>query len=104
MNPGRFRERISVQQKSGATDAAGVKTGWAEYCSRRAEVVALSGREGVQARQVQGNVQYLVTIRADATTKAIDPAMRVIWEGKTLGIQAALLKGEEIELSCGSKA
>lgn len=104
MNPGKYRERISVEQKSGVTDAAGVKTGWAEYCSRRAEVVALSGREGVQARQVQGTVQYLVTVRADDTTKAITPAMRVVWDGKTLGIEAALLKGEEVELSCGSKA
>lgn len=104
MTAGKYRERISVEQKADPRDAAGTRSGWSEFVSRRAEVVALSGREGVQARQVQGNVQYLITIRADAVTKAITPAMRVVWNGKTLGITAAILKDEEVELSCGSKA
>ena len=104
MSAGKYRERITVQEKSGAPDAAGVVTAWGEYCSRRAAVVALAGREGVRARSINATVDYLVTLRADAITEAITPRMQVIWNGKALKIESALLKGREVELSCGSRA
>lgn len=104
MNAGRFRERITVEQKSGTPDAANVRTGWSTYCSRRAEVTAMSGREGMLGRQVQATADYLITVRDDATTRAITPRMQVVWKGKTLKIESALLKGEDVELACTTVA
>ena len=106
MGAGKYRERITVLQKGGTPDEAGVKNTWTTYCSRRAEVEPLGGREAMLDRQVTSTVDYLITLRADDTTEAIKASMRVVWNGLTLGIEAVLRKEREreVELACGHTA
>ena len=100
MGAGKYTERITVERKSDATDAAGVRTEWEFFVTRRADVDAISGRESILHRQVAGTVDYLITLRDDSDTRQITPKMRVVWDEVTLGIVSAIRKGREIELSC----
>lgn len=55
------------------------------YCTRRAKVLPITGKEYVQAEpanQVQAVIYWAVTVRQDETTVGITELMRVRWTGR----------------------
>ncbi len=76
---------------------------WREYFTCWAEVVSQSGREFMQARQVQADLSAMLRVVANTRTKAIDTKMRIRLNGRTLGIIAAYNLGERnevVEIQC----
>lgn len=90
MRAGELTQSITVQQNTPTADDAGQPiASWSTYCTRRAKVVPISGRERRVAEQTAADVTHLVTVRSDATTRAITPKMRISWDSKTLHIVRA---------------
>lgn len=85
MDPGQLDQRVTLQSVSSTTDAGGgrVET-WATVATLWANVRPLSGRERLQADQIESPANYRVTIRrrTDITTDK-----RIVWKGKNLNIR-----------------
>ena len=84
----RLRHRVTIEQKTAGEDAWGqpVET-WETVAIAPAEVWPLSGREYIAAQAEQAGVTTKITIRYQA---GIEPAMRVLHDGKTYNIRAVL--------------
>ena len=84
----RLRHRITVGRKTAGADAWGqpVET-WETVAIVPAEVWPLSGREYIAAQAEQAGVTTKITIRYQA---GIEPAMRVMHDGKAYNIRAVL--------------
>lgn len=79
MQAGRLRHVITIQQPSEEQDTAGqMSTAYVNlHEGIRAEIVPLSGREYVAARQVNASVTTRITIRK---YRDVEPACRVLRE------------------------
>lgn len=93
---GEFRYPITVQRlkASASQDAFGQTdqwddSSWETYITRRACKETQPGTEPIVGEQVQPVAGHILTVRADAETKAITTLMRVIFNGKTLHILSA---------------
>lgn len=85
MDAGKLDQRVTLQSVSSTTDAGGgrVET-WATVATLWASVRPMSGRERLQADQLESPANYRVTIRrrTDLTTDK-----RILWKGKPLNIR-----------------
>lgn len=105
MNAGRLRHSITIEQKTPLVDELGDEQAfsWDSYCSRRASVQPLRGREYFAAAQEQTELSHKVILRADSTTLGITAAMRVNYGGRLLDIEAVINineRGRWLELMC----
>lgn len=70
----RFDKQTDTPNPYGGT----VAEGWAEQFTRSAEIIALSGGEGVQAERLTGTQPYRLRVRYDSLTKTIEPSWRAV--------------------------
>ena len=77
---GQFRQVITIQKPAGTQDDLGQETTQFEdlYTDIRAEIIPLSGREYVSARQVHAEVTTRMTIRRLPNIDALCRVVRII--------------------------
>jgi SPP1 family predicted phage head-tail adaptor len=88
IDPGRLRERITIQQASETRNALGESVqSWATFAERWASVDGLSSREVLLTGQQQTEVTHRVRLRyVDGFTGL----MRILWRGRVLEITSLL--------------
>ena len=88
IDPGRLRERITIQQATESRNALGesVQT-WATFAERWASVEGLSSREVLLTGQQQTEVTHRVRLRYVDGFKG---TMRILWRGRVLEISSLL--------------
>lgn len=83
---GNLDQRVSIQTEVREPDGAGgYEVTWSTTATVWADVIPVSGREHVQADQLQGSAMYDVVIR----NRAIAPAQRMLWGNIVLNIRHA---------------
>lgn len=89
MGAGKLQRKLTVQEKTTVADGAGgfTKT-WATYVERFAEVIAVGGRENVEAGEMQTRQSYIGIVRRDDTVEGITSAMRLQMDGVTFKIHS----------------
>ena len=102
MQAGQLRDRITIQVRSSADNAAGEPVlGWIDFATAiYANVTDMSGKEYVSGQTILNAVTTTIVIRYRAGVTA---AMRVISRGVTYNIQAVLEpenKRREMHLMC----
>ena len=100
IDPGRLRERVTIQQATETRNRLGESVAsWSTFAERWASVEGLSGREVLQAGQQQTEVTHRVRLRYVTGLKA---TMRILWRGRTLEITSLLEHNNrsEHELLC----
>jgi SPP1 family predicted phage head-tail adaptor len=100
IDPGRLRERVTIQQATATRNRIGetVQT-WGTFAEVWASVEGLSGREVLQSGQQQTEVTHRVRMRyVDGMTQQ----MRLSWRGRILEITSLLEHNNrtEHELLC----
>ncbi len=92
MRAGELNERITLQQNTPTRDEFGAEIPhWSDVATVWAKVIALSGNEGIALATAVVTVAYQITLRYRDDVSA---AMRVLYEGLTLEIQAVLASDE----------
>jgi len=101
MEAGVLRNRITIQKKSVTRNSYGEEViTWVTHCQAWAQMEPLSGREFLEARQIQAEGMVRFTLRYQA---GIEPEMRVLFGTRTFNIQAVIHveeRGREIQLMC----
>lgn len=95
IDPGRLRERVTIQQATERRNAMGetVQT-WEPFAERWASVDGLSSREVLLQGQQQTEVSHRVRLRyVDGFTST----MRILWRGRVLEIASLLEHGNRSE-------
>jgi len=99
LGAGRFKQSITVQQSSIATNAAGQDTEtWSTYAARRAAVEALKAKELVAQYQRRALFPWFFRMRSDSLTRDIEPTWRISWDGRTLEIDSVQQRGDEVHV------
>lgn len=95
IEPGKLRDRITVQIASGATNTLGetVLT-WSNSTSVWASVEGVSAREALTAGQQDVSVSHKVRLRF---LPGLTQQMRFAWQGRTLEIVSLLEHGNRTE-------
>lgn len=95
IDPGRMRERVTVQVASGTTNALGetVLT-WATSSSVWASVEGVSAREALEAGQQEVTITHRVRLRY---LPGLTQNMRLAWRNRTLNIVSLLEYGNRTE-------
>lgn len=97
----KMREPLTVQRKVTVSDGmGGMVVQWVTLFTTRGEVKPLSGREALQAMQLQASITHRIYIRYRADLTAAD---RIIMRGQPLQIRAVLnmeMRNRWLELSC----
>jgi SPP1 family predicted phage head-tail adaptor len=95
IEPGKMRERVTVQIASGATNALGetVLT-WANSTAVWAHVEGVSAREALEAGQQDTTITHRVRIRY---LPGLTQQMRFSWRSRTLDIVSLLEYGNRSE-------
>lgn len=88
IDPGRLRERITIQNASETRNAMGETTqAWGTFAERWASVQGISSREFLLSGQQQTEITHRVRLRyVDGLTST----MRVLWRGRVLEIASLL--------------
>lgn len=98
---GMLREPVTVQRQVSVSDGMGGQAiQWIDLYTTRADVRPLSGREAVQAMQLQASITHRVYMRYMADITAAD---RLVIRGNPLQIRAIInveLRNRWLELSC----
>lgn len=83
MRPGRLRHRVTLQQRVESTrnTFGEVEPTWLVTAYRHAQVSPLTGKEYIQAQQVQADVTHRIVMRADQDTLALTPKWRIGLDG-----------------------
>jgi SPP1 family predicted phage head-tail adaptor len=101
LSAGKLREPLTIQRKATVSDGmGGFTTSWVTLATIRGDVRPLSGREALQAMQLQASVTHRVYIRYRADLK---PADRLMMRGQPIQIRAILnveMRDRWLELSC----
>jgi len=104
LTAGMLREPITVQRKISVSDGMGGQAiQWLDLYTVRAHVAPLSGREALQAMQLQDVITHRVYMRYRADLKASD---RLVMRGQPLQIRSLLnieMRDRWLELACDSK-
>lgn len=88
IDPGRLRERITIQQATETRNALGESVqSWETFAERWASVEGLSGREVLLTGQQQTEVTHRVRLRY---TDGFTSTMRILWRNRVLEITALL--------------
>jgi SPP1 family predicted phage head-tail adaptor len=95
IDPGKLRDRITVQIASGTTNALGetVLT-WSNSTSVWASVDGVSAREALAAGQQEVSITHKVRLRY---LPGLTQQMRFAWRGRTLEIVSLLEHGNRSE-------
>lgn len=86
---GELTERVTFERRIEAQDArAGRSVTWVPLVTVWAQVRPLSGRERLQAQQLEAPAGYRLTIRRRTD---LDESMRVVWSGQPQPLQIRFL-------------
>lgn len=92
MRAGLLHEQVIIQKKSVTRDAYGAEViTWTTLATVRASLEPLRGREYMEARQVQADVDYRIRIRYLNTVR---PTMRVLWGTRVFDVISVIHVGE----------
>ena len=95
IDPGRLRERITVQQATESRTALGESVqAWVTFAERWASVEGLSSREVLQSGQQQTEITHRVRLRYLA---GFTSTMRILWRGRILEVTSLLEHGNRSE-------
>lgn len=100
LDPGRLRERVTIQQATERRNSLGESTlEWATYTERWASVEGLSSREVLLLGQQQTEVSHRVRLRY---VTGLTQQMRLVWRSRVLEITTLLehANRSEHELLC----
>jgi SPP1 family predicted phage head-tail adaptor len=95
IDPGKLRERVTVQIASGTTNALGETVlAWANSSAVWASVEGVSAREALTAGQQETTVSHRVRLRY---LPGLTQNMRFSWRSRTLDIVSLLEHGNRSE-------
>jgi SPP1 family predicted phage head-tail adaptor len=95
IDPGKLRERITVQIASGTTNALGETVlAWSNSSAVWASVEGVSAREALLAGQQETSVTHRLRLRY---LPGLTQQMRFAWRGRTLEIVSLLEHGNRSE-------
>lgn len=95
IDPGKLRERVTVQVASGTTNALGETVlAWSDSSSVWASVEGVSAREQITAGQSQTAISHRVRMRY---LPGLTQSMRFAWRSRTLEIISLLEHGNRSE-------
>ena len=101
LNAGMLREPLTVQRKVTVSDGMGGQVvQWVTLYTTRGHVKPLSGREALQAMQLQASITHRIYIRYTPDLTAVD---RLLMRGQPLQIRSILnleMRDRWLELSC----
>ena len=98
IDPGRLRERITIQQATESRNALGESVqSWTTFAERWASVDGLSSREVLLTGQQQTEVTHRVRLRY---VEGFASTMRILWRGRVLEITSLLEHGNRSEHEC----
>lgn len=102
MRAGELRHRVTIQRKTGGTDAWGspLPNAWADLAKVWANVRHLNGAESIRAGAITSVVNASIRIRHRTDVTA---AMRVVYAGKNYEIQAVLPGGDRVHVDLLAK-
>lgn len=88
IDPGKLRERITIEQASEARNSMGeaVQT-WSTFAHRWASVDGLSSREFLLQGQQQTEITHRVRMRY---VSGMTSSMRIVWRGRVLEMNSLL--------------
>ena len=99
---GKLRDQVEIQEPRETRDShGGTALVWDQIDIRWASVVPLSGRERMDSDHVQGQVTHRVWMRPIEPKPS--PRARLIYEGRTLQVEAIIDKQERgilLEILC----
>ena len=79
---GLFRDRVTFQRMASTTDVYGNTTGdWSDHATRYAHLIERLGQEDIEQGALQDVAVATMRVRADAITKAITTADRIVSRG-----------------------
>lgn len=103
MKIGNLRHRITIQKKSATRDSYGAETiSWTTYLTVWAAIEPLRGREYMEARQVQADVDTRIRMRAQSVY-TIKPGMQVLFGARIFDIISVIEveeRNREVQLMC----
>jgi SPP1 family predicted phage head-tail adaptor len=95
IDPGKLRERVTVQQASGSRNSLGETVlSWSDFAEVWASVEGVSAREALIAGQQETTVSHRVRMRY---LPGLTQQMRFSWRGRTLEIVSLLEHGNRSE-------
>jgi SPP1 family predicted phage head-tail adaptor len=95
IDPGKLRERVTVQIASGTTNALGETVlAWANSSAVWASVEGVSAREALAAGQQETTISHKVRLRY---LPGLSQNMRFSWRSRTLDIVSLLEHGNRSE-------
>lgn len=98
---GMLREPLTIQRQVSVSDGIGGQAiQWIDLATIRAQVVPLSGREIVQAMQLQASITHRIYMRYRAD---LTPADRIVMRGQPLQVRAIInveMRNRWLELAC----
>ena len=95
IDPGKLRERITVQVASGSTNALGETVlAWSDSSAVWASVEGVSAREALLAGQQETSITHRLRLRY---LPGLTQQMRFAWRGRTLEIVSLLEHGNRSE-------
>jgi SPP1 family predicted phage head-tail adaptor len=95
IDPGKLRERITVQVASGSTNALGETVlAWSNSSAVWASVEGVSAREALLAGQQETSITHRLRLRY---LPGLTQQMRFAWRGRTLEIVSLLEHGNRSE-------
>jgi SPP1 family predicted phage head-tail adaptor len=101
LTAGSLREPLTVQRKVAVSDGMGGQAiQWLDLYTTRGQVKPLSGREALQAMQLQASITHRVYVRYRADIK---PADRIVMRGQPLQIRSILnieMRNQWLEMLC----
>ncbi|EJW12737.1 hypothetical protein A33M_1707 [Rhodovulum sp. PH10] len=105
MPAGDLRERVRFEARAVGDDGYGnVRADWIERFSVSARIVSLRGGESVIAARLQGTQPVVITVRAEARTRAIATDWRAVdaRRGTVYAIRGAVEREgrDYIDLTC----
>ena len=99
---GLFRDRVTFQRMASTTDVYGNTTGdWSDHATRYAHLIERLGQEDIEQGALQDVAVATMRVRADAITKAITTADRVVSRGIYWAITSIMQvssKGDLLEM------
>ncbi len=106
INAGQLRHRVVIQARTLSDTAGGGQTeSWSTHATVWARVEPVSGRELMEAQQLEARVSHKVTIRALDT---VTSEMRISHGSRSLNIESVLRinneLGEAMMLMCSEAA
>ena len=76
---GLFRDRVTFQRMASTTDVYGNTTGdWSDHANRYAHIIERLGQEDIEQGALRDVAVATMRVRADAITKVITTADRVV--------------------------